>query len=164
MAPETGAIDPKYDRIGRDVSTRMAPETARLKASNPEAGEIAIAHCDTSRAHQQAVDRGHQAAEQGCGRREPDSSSLGHLSPLSWQTAGGRLLICYQSMYTRFHSNRFVCIAAFCILHRNKGGGGPFWPSPFYFAWGCFRDFRSPRSASGVGDTALHGTKIMFAS
>ena len=122
MAPETGAINPKYDRMGRDVSTRTASETACLKDSNPETGEVAIAHCDTRRAHQQAVDRGHQAAEQGGGRREADSSSLGHLSPLSWQAAGGRLVVCRQSMYTRYHHNRFVCIAAFLILHRSKNG------------------------------------------
>src|SRR2546430_8918277 len=73
---------------GRDVSTQTAPETACLKASNPETGKVAIAHCDTRRAHQQAIDRGHQAAEQGGGRRESDSNSLGHFSPLSWQAAG----------------------------------------------------------------------------
>ena len=81
MAPETGAINPKYDRKWLQLLDAHGAGNRLFTASDSETRKIAIAHCDTRRAHQQAVDRGHQAAEQGRGGREPDSSSLGHLSP-----------------------------------------------------------------------------------
>ena len=91
-----------------NVGARAERQTPIL-GSKPKIGEVAVAHCDTRRAHQQAVDRGHQAAEQGGGGREPNSGSLGHLSPLSWQAAGGRLVVCCQSMYTRCHQP-LICL------------------------------------------------------
>ena len=44
--------------------------------------EVAVAVGDLGALHHEPVDRGQQAAEQGVGRRERDSGSLGHWRPL----------------------------------------------------------------------------------
>ena len=52
-------------------------------ASEAETGEVAVANGDAAARGQQAVDRGHQAAEQRAGGQEADGCSLGHECPLS---------------------------------------------------------------------------------
>ena len=45
-------------------------------------GEVAVADGDTAAGGEQAVDGGHQTAEQGAGGQEADGCSLGHVCPL----------------------------------------------------------------------------------
>src|SRR5258707_15804993 len=59
-----------------------ASETSYLQASEAEIREVAVAHRRAGPGHQQAVDRGHQAARWRGGRREADRRSLGHYRPL----------------------------------------------------------------------------------
>ena len=47
-----------------------------------EAGEVAVADGNAAAGGQQAVDGGHQTAEQGAGGQEADGRSLGHVCPL----------------------------------------------------------------------------------
>ena len=67
---------------------RLAPagfllQKQRILRSEAETGEVAVANGDTAARGQQAVDRGHQAAEQRAGGKKADGCSLGHECPLS---------------------------------------------------------------------------------
>src|SRR6185295_17348505 len=66
----------------RSCSIR-AQEARELRASEAKAGEVAVANGDAAARDQQAVDRGHQAAEQRAGGKEADGCSLEHGCPLS---------------------------------------------------------------------------------
>ena len=52
-------------------------------ASETKTGEVTVANGDAAARGQEAVDRGHQAAEQRAGGQEADGCSLGHECPLS---------------------------------------------------------------------------------
>ncbi len=61
------------------------------RVSETEAGQVAVAIGDARAGHQQAVDVGHQAGEQGGRGYEADGSSLGHLGPLFLKCGAGPL-------------------------------------------------------------------------
>jgi len=56
--------------------------TPLFSASETEIGQVAVADGDAAAGGQQAVDGGHEAAEQGAGGHEADRCSLGHKCPL----------------------------------------------------------------------------------
>lgn len=61
---------------------RLGAEVPYFKGSEAEARHVAIADGDAAAFSQQAVDRSHQAGEQGGGRQQADRCSLGHgMSP-----------------------------------------------------------------------------------
>ena len=68
---------------GTSVMPLRSTGAGTLRASEPEIGQVAIAHRNAGAGHQQAVDRRHQAAEQRAGGRETDGSCLGHGVPFS---------------------------------------------------------------------------------
>ena len=57
--------------------------SCEVLASEAETGEVAVTNGDAAARGQQAVDRGHQAAEQRAGGKKADGCSLGHECPLS---------------------------------------------------------------------------------
>jgi hypothetical protein len=85
MAPKTGAIRPKYLYLIRAAgkAKSLALEAVHLRASEAKVGEVTIPHCRAGRGHQQAVDGGHQTAEQAIRGCKPDGGSLGHHVPFS---------------------------------------------------------------------------------
>ena len=83
-------------------------------------GEIAVANGDAAARGQQAVDRGHQAAEQRAGGKEADGCSLGHECPLSEVAEQLRFAIGDNLRIPDTTDNRLVCIAAFCLVHCSK--------------------------------------------
>ena len=70
-------------------------------------GEVAVADRDLRTLHQEAIDGGQQAAEQGAGRYEADGSSLGHCCPFLRGTEAFRLVILHQAMYARCQRQLF---------------------------------------------------------
>jgi len=69
----------------RDASqqeNRSGYNLPNFQASESEVGEIAVARRDARGGCEQAVDRGHQAAENSGRRSEGGCSGLGHLGPL----------------------------------------------------------------------------------
>ena len=79
MAPETGAIRPKYDfRQGAETKEAIS-EPLDLQASKPEIGQVAVARGDTGAAHEQTIDRSNQATEYSAGRGERGGSSVRHV-------------------------------------------------------------------------------------
>ena len=69
MAPQTGAIDPKYERVVGNRAIRsqgsVAPKTrAFARGLEAEAREIAVADCKARAGSQKAVDRGHKPSKQ----------------------------------------------------------------------------------------------------
>ena len=68
---------------GTSVMPLRSTGAGTLRASEPEIGQVAIAHRNAGAGHQQAVDRRHQAAEQRAGGKKADGCSLGHECPLS---------------------------------------------------------------------------------
>src|SRR3981189_2083508 len=58
------------------------PQTLYPLTSETEVGQVGAAVGDAGAGHQQAVDRGHHAGEQGVLGYEADGSSLGHGCPL----------------------------------------------------------------------------------
>jgi hypothetical protein len=111
-----------------------------LLGLKPKIGEVAITDGNAGAGRQQAVDRGHQAAEQSGGGREPDSSSLGHLSPLF--LAGGR--------WPPRLSAANLCIPDATAID--------------LFAWQHFAFRIAAKRGIPPVSTLRHGTKIMFAS
>lgn len=83
MAPETGAMDRNTTEDCFGAVCGRWRQKLPNKASETEIGEIAVADGDAAARGQKAVDGGHQAAEQGAGRKEADGCSLGHECPLS---------------------------------------------------------------------------------
>src|SRR4051812_28679898 len=81
MAPETGAMDPISESWGSS-SDRACAQNPLFSGSETETGEVAVADGNTAAGGQQAVDGGHQTAEQGAGGQEADGCSFGHVCPL----------------------------------------------------------------------------------
>ena len=81
-APETGAIDRNIGGRSFGSVHGSVRQMLRNKASETKIGEVAVADGDAAARGQKAVDRGHQAAEQGAGGKEADGCSLGHECPL----------------------------------------------------------------------------------
>src|SRR5882757_4568134 len=92
-AGETGAQRIKNGPEDRGHSSKVefhlafrsesgAAANAIPAASETEVGQVAVAVGDAGAGHQQAVDRGHHAGEQGVLGYEADGSSLGHGCPL----------------------------------------------------------------------------------
>src|SRR5258708_1158547 len=119
MAPESGAINPKYERVedSRAIRSqaRAAPKAVCLPGLEAEAGKIAVADREARAAAQEAVDGGHEAGKQRARGSNGDGGSLGHCCPLSRSAAGGRVVIWEQSMYTRCQQQR-ICLHS-SILH-----------------------------------------------
>src|SRR6266850_1234753 len=69
----------------RGRAARLAAPVRRtpvFSGSETETGEVAVADGNAAAGGQQAVDGGHQTAEQGAGGQEADGCSLGHVCPL----------------------------------------------------------------------------------
>ena len=88
-------------------------------SSEPESGQIAVADRGAGTRHQQAIDVGHEAAEQGGGRHVAKRrSGVGHDVPFfaadraAWLVATGTNLGIPDTS-----NNPFVCIAAFLNVH-----------------------------------------------
>jgi hypothetical protein len=82
MAPENRGhwFNPSRGRAVRPIApVRRNPV---FSGSETETGEVAVANGDAAAGGQKAVDRSHQAAEQGAGGQEADGCSLGHVCPL----------------------------------------------------------------------------------
>src|SRR4051812_19068161 len=84
MAPKIGAIRQKYNFDRRSQTKVVIAGTLDSQDSETEMREVAVANRDPRARHQQAVDGGHQPAEQGGRGYEADGSSLGHWCPLLW--------------------------------------------------------------------------------
>lgn len=69
-----------------------APARPVLSDSKTEMGQVTVPDGDAAAGDQQAIDGGHQAAEQGAGGQEVDRCSLGHKRPLF--LAGGTIPPC----------------------------------------------------------------------
>ena len=82
-------LDPNNGDSRRSFIKKIAAVTSR-EYSESEVGEIAVARRDARGGCEQAVDRGHQAAENSRGRSEGGGSGLGHLGPLFWSAAARR--------------------------------------------------------------------------
>src|SRR5687768_6442653 len=83
MAPETpGHWSTCLARLAPPCADFLQ-EACGVSGSKPKIGEVAVANGDAAARRQKAVDRGHQAAEQGAGGNEADRCSLGHGRPLS---------------------------------------------------------------------------------
>ena len=78
MAPKIGAIRPKYDFRPYAETKDAISETLDLQASKPEIGQVAVPDGGASTGHQDAIERGQEAAEQSGGWHEADGCSLGH--------------------------------------------------------------------------------------
>src|SRR5688500_18228244 len=89
MAPETGAIDRNIGGMSLRSVRGSARQMLRNKASETKIGEVAVADGDAAARGQKAVDRGHQAAEQGGGGKQADGCNLGHGCPLflKWRSS-----------------------------------------------------------------------------
>ena len=72
-------------------------------------GQVAVAGRDLRAAHQETIDGGHQAAEQGAGGQEADGCSLGHFCSLFSGADQLRIVIWAQIMYTRCQ-NQLTCL------------------------------------------------------
>lgn len=81
-APEVPGPWSQVVMVRNAVAASGSLQTAVLTGSEPETGQVAIAHRDPAAFDQKAVDEGHQAAEQRAGGQEGDRCGLGHgLSP-----------------------------------------------------------------------------------
>ena len=82
MAPETGAM---IQSAKAEVSRLSVPVrgSAVFSGSETEGWQVTVANRNAAAGGQQAVDGGHQAAEQGAGGQEADRCSLGHGVPFS---------------------------------------------------------------------------------
>lgn len=78
MAPENRGHCSTLAGAGNRRWIRLGAELPYFKGSEAEARHVAIADGDAAAFSQQAVDRSHQAGEQGGGRQEADRCSLGH--------------------------------------------------------------------------------------
>jgi len=96
-------------------------ETLYRVRLEPDVGKIAVADCDPGARHQQAVDRGHQAAEQGVGGGQAKRSGIGHFCPLK-DRAAVRCVLRDKLCIPDTRGNRFVCIAALVSLQCSKNG------------------------------------------
>jgi hypothetical protein len=144
---------------GRDVSTQTTTETACLKPQIPKRGRsplrTAIRAELISRRSIEAIKRPSRVVEGA----NPIAAVLDILVPFPGRRPIGHLVVCCQSMYTRYHRNRFVCIAAFWILHRSKTELTAVLTRASTVHGVVFAIL-----GPGLGDTAHHGTKIKFAS
>ena len=81
MAPKIGAIRRKQ-RFRRGAETKRAiSPTLDLQGSEPGIGQVAVAYRDAGAGHQQAVEDGHESANEAGGRNDVDGSDFGHLVP-----------------------------------------------------------------------------------
>src|SRR5882757_10432869 len=106
MAPKIGAIRQKSNFIWHSGAKVARPQTLYPLASETEVGQVAVAVGDAGAGHQQAVDRGHHAGEQGVLGYEVDGSSLGHGCPLLLRCGTVPSVIWGQFMYTRYQSQQ----------------------------------------------------------
>ena len=104
----------------RSCGDCLSRKARRVCASETKTGEVAVANGDLAARHQQAVDRGHQTAEQRAGRKEADGCSLGHGCPLSEVAEQLRFAIRGNLCIPDTRSNALVCIAAIDWVHRSK--------------------------------------------
>src|SRR3954463_15522074 len=98
MAPEIGAINPKYEQsVGTRAIRSQGSPAAKIRAVTwgleAEAGKIAVTNRKPRACDQEAVDGGHQTGEQRVGGSDGDGCSLGHCCPLSRSAAHGRAMI-----------------------------------------------------------------------
>jgi hypothetical protein len=77
-------------------------------ALEPKIRQVTVADRDAGARHQQTIDGRHQAAEQGGGRREAESCSLGHVDSL----CGSGSSVVHNLGIPDASHNSFVCIAA----------------------------------------------------
>jgi hypothetical protein len=64
MAPKIGAIRQKYYFAGSRKKKNAIAQMSDSQALETEVGQVAITRRDAGAGHQQAINRGHQAAEQ----------------------------------------------------------------------------------------------------
>src|SRR3979490_38955 len=114
----------KIEAIGRRYNFGSCPETkAALQRTlgsgvlEAGTGEVAVAVGYLGALHQEPVEQRQEAAEQGIGRRQRNSDSLGQWCPLfvgaqrsAGSSSGNNLCI------PDAKNNGFVCIAAICRL------------------------------------------------
>jgi hypothetical protein len=74
--------------------------SARPRVSEPEIRQVAVADGNPGARHQKAIDRGHQAAEQGVAGCQA-KGGIGHVCPLLMIGCSGALRSDHQTMYTR---------------------------------------------------------------
>ena len=118
------------------------------RVSEPEIGQVAVTDCDPGAGHQQAVDRGHQAAEKAGGGREAEGRNFRHFGLHSGAAGNAAALLEIKLCIPDTRRNLFVCMAAICVLQCNKNrvigdsDGGRVGACPTKEAAGFRRPFR----------------------
>ena len=112
--PETGAIDDRdRDGAARSACRLPASKPRSLWRQRPKQGRSPLRTAMRLLAVSEAVDRGHQAAEQRAGgTARPSGCSLGHGCPLSEVAEQFRFVIEDNLCIPDARNNRLVCMAA----------------------------------------------------
>src|ERR1700759_1159634 len=87
-----GAIRDRRESVRFEKRKRGFQRTLRATALKADARDVAVADVRFGPRHQQTVEPGEQAAEQGIGGGKGDGSGLGHIHSLVLPSGDGRLI------------------------------------------------------------------------